>query len=90
MRDASIVVTATSSTVPLFPSSFVSPGTHLCLIGSYKPTMHEIDSELVLRAGKVIVDSKEACEVRYYILSPILHGHLPLRKLQYRKKQENS
>ncbi|KAK7681864.1 hypothetical protein QCA50_015212 [Cerrena zonata] len=62
LRDASIVVTATSSTVPLFPSSFVTPGTHLCLIGSYKPTMHEIDSELVLRAGKVVVDSKEACE----------------------------
>lgn len=36
---AQIVITATSSTLPLFPSSYVSPGAHLCLIGSYTPAM---------------------------------------------------
>ncbi len=36
---ASIIVTATSSTEPLFPSEYVRAGTHLCLIGSYKPEM---------------------------------------------------
>ena len=69
-------MTATSSTVPLFPSSFVAPGTHLCLIGSYKPSMHEVDSDLVRRAGKVVVDSKEACEVSakvfcFFFFSPV-------------------
>jgi ornithine cyclodeaminase/alanine dehydrogenase-like protein (mu-crystallin family) len=39
LKDASIVVTATSSTIALFPSCYVSPGTHLCLIGSYTPEM---------------------------------------------------
>lgn len=57
---ANIIITATSSTAPLFPSDCVSPGTHLCLIGSYTPVMHEIDTDLVKRAGKVVVDSTGA------------------------------
>ncbi|KAI0702363.1 NAD(P)-binding protein [Cerioporus squamosus] len=60
---ASIIVTATSSMEPLFPSEYVRPGTHLCLIGSYKPEMHEIDTDLVKRAGKIVVDQKSACLV---------------------------
>ena len=36
---ADIIVAATPSTAPLFPSEYVRPGTHLCLIGSYKPEM---------------------------------------------------
>ncbi|PCH34795.1 NAD(P)-binding protein, partial [Wolfiporia cocos MD-104 SS10] len=59
VRNADIIITATSSTEPLFPSAFVKSGCHLCLIGSYKPEMHEIDSELIRRA-RVVVDSKEA------------------------------
>lgn len=37
--DADVIVTATSSREALFPSQYVSPGTHLCLIGSYTPEM---------------------------------------------------
>ncbi|PSR97087.1 hypothetical protein PHLCEN_2v4368 [Hermanssonia centrifuga] len=58
IRSADIIVTATSSTVPLFPSSYVSPGTLLCLIGSYTPVMHEIDTDLVKRGGTIVVDYK--------------------------------
>ena len=42
---ASIIVSATSSKEPLFPSEYVRAGTHLCLIGSYTPEM------LVLHLG---------------------------------------
>ncbi|EJF62087.1 NAD(P)-binding protein [Dichomitus squalens LYAD-421 SS1] len=58
---ADIIITATSSTEPLFPSEYVRSGTHLCLIGSYKPEMHEIDTALVKRAGMIVVDQKAAC-----------------------------
>ncbi|KAI0350277.1 NAD-P-binding protein [Trametes cingulata] len=61
IKGANIIITATSSTHPLFPSKLVQKGTHLCLIGSYKPEMHEIDTDLVKRAGIVIVDQKTAC-----------------------------
>ncbi|KAI9058963.1 NAD-P-binding protein [Trametes sanguinea] len=61
VQRANIIITATSSTRPLFSSRLVQKGTHLCLIGSYKPEMHEIDTDLVKRAGIVIVDQKSAC-----------------------------
>ncbi|KAJ7471952.1 hypothetical protein FB451DRAFT_1090139, partial [Mycena latifolia] len=65
LRSASLVICATSSTAPLFPSSWVANGTHVVLIGSYKPTMHEIDGALVRRAlapaGTLLVDSRAAC-----------------------------
>lgn len=71
---ADIIICATSATVPLFPSSWVSTGTHVILVGSYKPHMQEIEEALVRRAipssqpkvGRrinqaIIVDSREAC-----------------------------
>jgi ornithine cyclodeaminase/alanine dehydrogenase-like protein (mu-crystallin family) len=61
IESADIICTATSSSRPLFPGNWVKPGTHINLIGSYKPTMLEIDSTLVHRAGKIIVDSVDAC-----------------------------
>jgi ornithine cyclodeaminase/alanine dehydrogenase-like protein (mu-crystallin family) len=76
VRAADIIVCATSSLAPLFPSSWVRNGTHVILIGSYKPTMHEIDTALVQRAlptsalsshqspGQIpilLVDSREDC-----------------------------
>ncbi|KAI0919477.1 hypothetical protein AcV5_001530 [Taiwanofungus camphoratus] len=61
VRNANVIITATSSTVPFFPSEYVSPGTHLCLIGSYTPDMHEIDRDLVKRGGTIVVDSRVAC-----------------------------
>ncbi|KAG2113426.1 uncharacterized protein F5147DRAFT_607973 [Suillus discolor] len=60
-RAANIICTATSSKEPLFEAEWVSPGTHLNLIGSYTPEMAEVSSELLHQAGKVVVDSREAC-----------------------------
>jgi ornithine cyclodeaminase/alanine dehydrogenase-like protein (mu-crystallin family) len=58
---ANIICTATPSTEPLFPSIWVSKGTHLNLVGSFTPDMHEVDGDLIRRARKVVVDSKAAC-----------------------------
>ncbi|KAF9240833.1 NAD(P)-binding protein [Melanogaster broomeanus] len=61
--NANIICTATSSKIPLFTSEWVSPGTHLNLVGSFTPSMHEVDSKLINRAGKVVVDSRDACAI---------------------------
>ena len=60
---ADIIICATSSTVPLFPSSWVRTGTHVVLVGSFTPAMREVERELVLRAvpGCLLVDSRKAC-----------------------------
>lgn len=50
VRSADVIVCATSSTVPLFSSSWVRTGAHVILIGSFTPAMREIERELVFRA----------------------------------------
>ncbi|KAF8578066.1 NAD(P)-binding protein [Ramaria rubella] len=61
VKSASIICTTTSSTAPLFPEEWVTPGTHINLIGSFTPIMHEVSSSLIKRAKIVIVDSRSAC-----------------------------
>ena len=63
VRSADVIICATSSTVPLFPSIWVRTGTHVILIGSFTPAMREVERELVLRAlpGCLLVDSRKAC-----------------------------
>lgn len=63
VRNADVICTATSSEMPLFPSEWVSPGTHLNLVGSFTPRMHEVDSALIDRALSVVVDSRAACVI---------------------------
>ena len=63
VRNADVICAATSSEKPLFPSEWVSPGTHLNLVGSFTSRMHEVDSKLINRAWKVVVDSRDSCAI---------------------------
>lgn len=62
-----VIFSCTPSTQPNFPNSYLKNSTSpksrfISLIGSYKPSMQEIDTETLLSGGgKVYVDSKEAC-----------------------------
>jgi alanine dehydrogenase len=59
VRDADVVVLATSSVNPAVESAWVSPGTHVIAIGACRPSQREIDPILVARSS-VFVDSKDA------------------------------
>lgn len=61
IHNASVILTLVPTTTPLFNSVDVTSGTHLVLVGSYKPEMRDVDNDLINRAGIVLVDSKEAC-----------------------------
>ena len=71
LAHASIIITATSSKTPLFPSSWVPTGAHIILIGSYTKEMKEVETDLIMRAvqsgtseevsPRLLVDSVEAC-----------------------------
>ena len=64
VKEADLIICATSSTTPLFPSGWVKSGTHIVLIGSYTPQMQEVDGDLIGRANQskgLLVDSREAC-----------------------------
>jgi len=74
VKDADIVVTATTSHKPVFDGTHVGPGTHVNAIGAYTPQMRELDEDLVRRA-KIVVDTREGClaEAGDLIL-PLLSG----------------
>ncbi|MEJ2039464.1 MAG: ornithine cyclodeaminase family protein [Desulfosarcinaceae bacterium] len=60
VQKADIILTATTSTTPLFDGGYVRPGTHITGVGSFTPDMQEIDADLVKRA-RVVVDSRQGC-----------------------------
>ncbi|WOI55547.1 ornithine cyclodeaminase family protein [Palleronia sp. LCG004] len=57
VRRADIVSAATMSREPILEGAWLKPGTHVDLIGAYRPDMREADDE-VLRRGRVFVDSR--------------------------------
>ena len=59
VRGADIICAATTSNKPVFKNQDVAPGTHINGVGSFTPSMQEIDAETVKRA-LVVVDSREA------------------------------
>ena len=58
-RDADIICTATTSLTPVFDGRLLKPGAHVNAIGSFLPTMQEIDS-ITLQRARIFVDSREA------------------------------
>lgn len=54
---AEIIATATMATEPIIRGEWLQPGTHLDLIGAYRPDMREADSDTFRRAC-VYVDSR--------------------------------
>jgi len=63
VRDADVVVVATSATTPVLRGSWLSPGAHVNAVGATRPDWRELDDDLVTTA-RVFVDSREAalCE----------------------------
>lgn len=57
VRAADIICTATMSHEPLVRGKWLKPGTHLDLIGAYRPDMREVDDE-ALRRASIFVDSR--------------------------------
>jgi len=56
---ADIISSATPSEDPLLLGGWVGPGTHVDLVGAYKPTMCEADAEVIGRADQVFIDTME-------------------------------
>ncbi len=66
VRDAHAIFGCTPSLDPLFPYDYLREGAkgkkrYIGLIGSYKPHMHEIDTDTLLSAELLCVDSADAC-----------------------------
>ena len=78
---ADIVVTVTSAREPILRAAWLSPGTHLCVVGSSHPRMREVDSETVVQ-GRVFVDSRAAAAVEAGdLLIPVAEGRWSLDRI---------
>ncbi|MGH9733162.1 MAG: ornithine cyclodeaminase family protein [Candidatus Acidiferrales bacterium] len=63
VRDADIVITATTSTRPVLEGKWLAPGTHINAIGANFPQNRELDDEAVHRCDLITVDSREQSKV---------------------------
>jgi len=59
VRDAEIVVAATSSSRPVVQGAWLAPGVHVNAIGANFAQKRELDEEAVTRAGIIVADSRE-------------------------------
>lgn len=59
VADADIICAATTSETPVFDGTHLKPGAHVNAVGSYMPSMQEVDVATIRRA-LVVVDSREA------------------------------
>lgn len=59
VRDADLLVTATTAKEPILNFAWIKPGAHINAVGSHRPDLREIDAATMKRA-KVFVDSRAA------------------------------
>jgi ornithine cyclodeaminase len=70
VRDADLIVTATSAHEPVIERDWISPGAHINAIGTHSPQSREIDSA-TMAAARIFVDRRESAlnEAGDYLLA---------------------
>ncbi|HEX9921872.1 MAG TPA: ornithine cyclodeaminase family protein [Anaerolineae bacterium] len=59
VREADVIVTATSAAGPILQRDWIAPGTHLNVVGSSIPTTREVDTA-TMAAASLFVDRRES------------------------------
>jgi ornithine cyclodeaminase len=59
VREADVIVTATSAAGPILQHDWIAPGTHLNVVGSSVPTTREVDTA-TMAAASLFVDRRES------------------------------
>lgn len=59
-----LIVTTTAATAPLLQAGDIHPGTHISAIGSDTPHKQELDTAILAKASRVVVDSIPQCRLR--------------------------
>jgi alanine dehydrogenase len=71
-----ILVTVTTSTVPVFEGHDLKAGTHINAVGAYTPEMRELD-DVTMEKSKIVVDTYEGCMAEAGdLLIPMRNGKL--------------
>ncbi len=78
---ADIISAATSANTPLIRGASVRPGTHIDLVGGYRPDMQEADSE-VLRGARVFVDDHANAMASGDLQTPLREGVMSAAQIE--------
>ncbi len=75
VKNAEVISVATLSEFPLIRGQWLQPGTHLDLVGSYRPAMREAD-DLVITRSTVFIDTVHGLQESGDLVQPIQNGIL--------------
>ena len=77
VRDADLVVAATTSREPVVQGRWLKPGAFVAAVGAYAVEHRELDDEAIARASCHVIDSRADCLDRAGdFMIPIRHGRL--------------
>ncbi|MCG3226333.1 MAG: ornithine cyclodeaminase family protein [Candidatus Heimdallarchaeota archaeon] len=76
-----LIVTCTPSKEPLIFADQVNEGTHITALGSDTPEKQELDSAILKKADRLIVDSIEQCQLRGESYKAIQNGMIKKEKM---------
>jgi len=62
VRNADVIVVATSAKSPCLFGEWISPGTHVNAVGANRPTWRELD-DVILQKSRIFVESRESAAV---------------------------
>jgi ornithine cyclodeaminase len=74
VAEADIISCVTMATEPLVRGALLKPGAHVDLIGAYTPDMREADDDVLRRAGRLFVDTRNNCEGSGDVAGPLAAG----------------
>lgn len=76
VRHADIISCATTSTVPIVRGAWVQPGTHVDLVGGFRPNMREADDDLIAAATLFVDTYAGALAEAGDLLQPLQSGRV--------------
>jgi ornithine cyclodeaminase len=81
VREADVVTCITGSEAPLVRGAWLARGSHLDLVGGFKPNMREADDEAITRS-RLFVDTEKAAKEAGDLLGPLKRGLLQADDIQ--------
>ena len=82
VADADIITSVTTSKKPVFNAAKVKKNAHINGVGSYTPEMCEIPEEILVKANKIYVDTRDgAIKESGDLINPLKKGLISMEKI---------
>ena len=82
VAQADIISCATTATAPVLQGAWLQPGSHLDLVGGFRPDMREVDDAAVARCARILVDTRAgALAEAGDLVQPLARGVITLDRI---------